>query len=58
MEKFIRNADEFKINPTICALHGGEDYELLITISQEDYENVGHQSAIQTRLRMIVFAVH
>ena len=24
-------SDEFQINPTICALHGGEDYELLFT---------------------------
>ncbi len=33
-------AYEFKLDPTTCALNGGEDYELLFTISQEDYEKV------------------
>ncbi len=31
---------EFKLDATTCALNGGEDYELLFTISQEDYEKV------------------
>ncbi len=31
-------ADEMGINPTVTALNGGEDYELLFTISQSDYE--------------------
>jgi thiamine-monophosphate kinase len=33
-------AVEFNMNPTTCALNGGEDYELLFTISQEDHEKV------------------
>lgn len=33
-------AEEFKIDPTIAALSGGEDYELLFTIAQADYEKV------------------
>ncbi len=33
-------ANEFKINPTVCALSGGEDYELLFTISQSDHEKI------------------
>ncbi len=33
-------ATEFKMDPTTCALNGGEDYELLFTISQSDYEKV------------------
>jgi len=33
-------AHEFQIDPTICALSGGEDYELLFTIKQEDFEKV------------------
>jgi len=33
-------AKEFQIDPTICALSGGEDYELLFTISQDDYEKI------------------
>jgi thiamine-monophosphate kinase len=31
---------EFKIDPVTCALNGGEDYELLFTISQNDFEKV------------------
>jgi thiamine-monophosphate kinase len=31
---------EFKIDATTCALNGGEDYELLFTISQSDYEKI------------------
>lgn len=31
---------EFNINPNTCALNGGEDYELLFTISQKDYETI------------------
>ncbi|WP_430812776.1 MULTISPECIES: thiamine-phosphate kinase [unclassified Carboxylicivirga] len=31
-------AEEMGINPTVTALNGGEDYELLFTIKQEDYE--------------------
>lgn len=30
-------AIEFNIDPTTCVLNGGEDYELLFTISQADY---------------------
>ncbi|MEX1190215.1 MAG: thiamine-phosphate kinase [Bacteroidia bacterium] len=33
-------AREFGIDPTVCALSGGEDYELLFTISQDDYEKI------------------
>ena len=33
-------AYEFKIDSTTCALNGGEDYELLFTISQEDHERL------------------
>lgn len=31
---------EFNIPPTMCALNGGEDYELLFTIRQEDHEKI------------------
>ena len=35
---------EFKIDPVTCALNGGEDYELLFTIKQTDFEKVkNHQ---------------
>ncbi|MFN5422856.1 MAG: thiamine-phosphate kinase [bacterium] len=33
-------AYKFQIDPTACALSGGEDYELLFTIKQEDYEKL------------------
>lgn len=33
-------AFEFNIDPTLCALSGGEDYELLFTIAQEEYEKI------------------
>lgn len=33
-------AVEFQLDPITCVLNGGEDYELLFTISQEDYEKL------------------
>ena len=33
-------ARQFNLDPTICALSGGEDYELLFTIKQTDYEKI------------------
>jgi thiamine-monophosphate kinase len=33
-------AFKFEIDPTACALSGGEDYELLFTIAQSDYEKL------------------
>jgi thiamine-monophosphate kinase len=33
-------AFDFKLAPTTCALSGGEDYELLFTIKQEEYEKM------------------
>ncbi len=34
----VLKCEDFNINPTISALSGGEDYELLFTISQSDFE--------------------
>lgn len=33
-------AGEFNMEPLICALHGGEDYELLFTVPLKDFEKV------------------
>lgn len=33
-------AYDFQLDPTMCALNGGEDYELLFTIAQADYEKL------------------
>lgn len=33
-------AIEFNINPITCALNGGEDYELLFTISEKDFDRI------------------
>jgi thiamine-monophosphate kinase len=39
-------AREFNIDPTVCALSGGEDYELLFTIKQADYEKIKNNSDV------------
>ncbi|MEN9914152.1 MAG: hypothetical protein RL528_897 [Bacteroidota bacterium] len=38
--KTSMTAIEFNMDPTTCALNGGEDYELLFTIKQEDFEKI------------------
>jgi len=39
-EEMKKAAYKFEIDPTACALSGGEDYELLFTIPQTDYEKL------------------
>lgn len=36
----------WELDPTACALSGGEDYELLFTIRQEDYEKVARNEHV------------
>jgi len=38
--QFISTCEEFDLNSTTIALSGGEDYELLFTISQEDFPKI------------------
>jgi thiamine-monophosphate kinase len=36
----INLCDSFNIDPTTAAMNGGEDYELLFTVSQKDYNTI------------------
>jgi thiamine-monophosphate kinase len=36
----ISTCEEFNIDSTTVALNGGEDYELLMTIAQKDYDKI------------------
>lgn len=55
-------AREFNLDPTVCALSGGEDYELLFTIDQADFPKVkanpditviGHMTAKKDGVNLI-----
>ncbi len=39
-------AREFGLIPSLAALNGGEDYELLFTIAQKDYEKIKEMSGV------------
>ncbi len=39
-------AEEFDMEPTQAALNGGQDYELLFTISTDDYEKIKNEESI------------
>ena len=40
----VKLAKDFQVVPSITALNGGEDYELLFTIDQKDYEKIQQMS--------------
>lgn len=42
----VSSAEELNLDPTVCALNGGEDYELLLTISLDDYEKIKDQKRL------------
>ena len=58
----FERAREFSLDPTVCALSGGEDYELLFTIPMSDYDKVkgspdisiiGHMTAKTAGINLI-----
>jgi thiamine-monophosphate kinase len=58
----IEAADEFNLDRTTCALSGGEDYELLFTIKQSDFDKIkgnpnftviGHATAESMGCRLV-----
>jgi thiamine-monophosphate kinase len=42
----FETARDFNLDPTVCALSGGEDYELLFTIGSSDYDKIKHSMDI------------
>ncbi|HTL80959.1 MAG TPA: thiamine-phosphate kinase [Bacteroidia bacterium] len=58
----FERARSFNLDPTTCAMNGGEDYELLFTIKLEDHEKlqhnpdvtfIGHMTAKSSGVNMI-----
>ncbi|HEY9045244.1 MAG TPA: thiamine-phosphate kinase [Ohtaekwangia sp.] len=47
-ELTFQTAVEFNLDPITCALNGGEDYELLFTIAQSDYEKIKNHPDIHS----------
>ncbi|MGL1696725.1 thiamine-phosphate kinase, partial [Vibrio parahaemolyticus] len=39
-ESTRKAAFKFGLDPTVCALNGGEEYELIFTLKQEDHEKI------------------
>ncbi len=39
-------ASDFGLSPLTCAMNGGEDYELLFTVAQSDYEKVNQMEDV------------
>ncbi|HTN39167.1 MAG TPA: thiamine-phosphate kinase [Arachidicoccus sp.] len=39
-ERSRQAAFKFGLDPTVCALNGGEDYELIFTLRQEDHDKI------------------
>jgi thiamine-monophosphate kinase len=42
----VTSAQEMNLDPIVCALNGGEDYELLFTISLDDYNKIKDQQRV------------
>ena len=42
----VNTANEFSLGPWTAALNGGEDYELLFTIDQKDFDKIKDETGI------------
>lgn len=40
-------AKDFNLEPSLCALNGGEDYELLFTVNQSDFEKINTMTEVK-----------
>ena len=40
-------AEELNLDTTVCALNGGEDYELLFTVDLKDYDRLKDNPAVR-----------
>lgn len=47
------SARSFNLDPTVCALSGGEDYELLFTIKQSDFDKIKNNPDISVIGHMV-----
>ncbi len=61
----LDTAVSFDLNPSVVALNGGEDYEMVFTVAQSDYEKIhkhvdfsviGHATELKDQIRLVTRA--